>query len=415
MYCKKGKKYAIAGLLSISLCVSAVGSGSGALFGTPVFATSLTNDLIESSEKEKDEAEASKNALKSGLTNVQSLIESLEKEKNDLQGYITELDADLAVINDKVDDLTVQIGNKEQEIEVKTEELAEAEETERHQYELMKKRVKFMYERGGKSSIEMLLDSDSFTEFLNKAEFIGKITAYDRRLLDKYIASKEAVADKKAELEKENEELIEAKSNLQNEQEAMETLIAHKEEEISNYEADIGNKEAAVREYEAEIAAQDQIIKDLEATILAEKKRLLEQNKKAIVYDGGKFAWPAPDYTRISDEYGMRMHPTLGIEKFHNGIDLAAPSGSRILAAYDGEVIAAAYSSSMGNYIMIDHGDGLISIYMHASALLVKEGQLVVRGEQIAKVGSTGRSTGPHLHFGVRLNGSYVSPWNYLG
>ena len=281
MYCKKGKKYAIAGLLSISLCVSAVGSGSGALFGTPVFATSLTNDLIESSEKEKDEAEASKNALKSGLTNVQSLIESLEKEKNDLQGYITELDADLAVINDKVDDLTVQIGNKEQEIEVKTEELAEAEETERHQYELMKKRVKFMYERGGKSSIEMLLDSDSFTEFLNKAEFIGKITAYDRRLLDKYIASKEAVADKKAELEKENEELIEAKSNLQNEQEAMETLIAHKEEEISNYEADIGNKEAAVREYEAEIAAQDQIIKDLEATILAEKKRLLEQKARS--------------------------------------------------------------------------------------------------------------------------------------
>ena len=141
---------------------------------------------------------------------------------------------------------------------------------------------------------------------------------------------------------------------------------------------------------------------------------MLEENKSAISYDGGQFKWPAPDYTRISDDYGMRMHPTLGVQQFHNGIDLASPSGTRILAAYDGKVVAASYSSTMGNYIMIDHGDSLYTIYMHASALLVSEGTMVVKGEQIAKVGSTGRSTGPHLHFGVRLNGGYVSPWNYI-
>lgn len=378
-------------------------------------ATSLTNDLIENSEKEKDAAEQSRDELKSGLTNVQSLINDLEKEKNDLQGFIIELDNDLAAINDKIDVLNDQIGIKEQEIKERAKELAEAEVVEAEQYELMKKRIKFMYERGGKSSIEMLLNSDSFTEFLNKAEFIGKITEYDRKLLDKYIAAKEDVAMKKAVLEDENRKLLIDKESLRNEQDAMQTLIAHKEAEIENYEADINNKEAAVREYEAEIAAQDQIIKDLEATILAEKKRLLEENKKPIVYDGGQFAWPAPSYTRISDDYGMRMHPTLGVEKFHNGVDMASPTGSPILAAYDGEVVAANYSPTMGNYIMIDHGDGLYTIYMHASALLASEGQMVVRGEQIAKVGSTGRSTGPHLHFGVRLNGSYVSPWNYLG
>ena len=94
---------------------------------------------------------------------------------------------------------------------------------------------------------------------------------------------------------------------------------------------------------------------------------------------------------------------------------MAAPSGSPILAAYDGEVVAASYSATMGNYIMIDHGDGLITIYMHASALEVSQGQTVARGEEIGKVGSTGRSTGPHLHFSVRKDGSYVSPWNYLG
>ena len=127
------------------------------------------------------------------------------------------------------------------------------------------------------------------------------------------------------------------------------------------------------------------------------------------------FAFPAPSYTKISDDYGNRIHPTLGVEKFHNGIDLAAPNGSPILAAYDGEVVAAAYSSSMGNYVMIDHGDSLYTIYMHASALYVSKGELVTKGQQIAAVGSTGRSTGPHLHFGVRKNGGYVSPWGYLG
>ncbi|MBQ7564423.1 MAG: peptidoglycan DD-metalloendopeptidase family protein [Lachnospiraceae bacterium] len=409
---RRGKRRFAGGtalLLAVSLLACAIHPMA------TVLAETLTNELIESSEKEKNAAEESKNALKNGLTNVQALINSLESEKNDLQGYITELDEDLAVINTKVDDLNDQIGIKEEQIKQTTLELAEAEKTADEQYELMKKRIKFMYERGEKSNLEMLLTAESFSDFLNKAEFISKISEYDRRLLDRFIESKEAVAEKKGELEEQSAQLLTTKENLQNEQEAMQILITNKEEEIAAYENDISNKEAAVREYEAEIAAQDQIIKDLEATILAEKKRLLEQNKKAIVYDGGKFAWPAPDYTRISDEYGMRMHPTLGIEKFHSGIDLASPSGSRILAAYDGEVVAANYSASMGNYVMIDHGDGLYTIYMHASKLLVSEGQLVVRGEQIAKVGSTGRSTGPHLHFGVRLDGEYVSPWNYLG
>lgn len=100
--------------------------------------------------------------------------------------------------------------------------------------------------------------------------------------------------------------------------------------------------------------------------------------------------------------------------KFHNGIDLAASSGSDILAAYDGQVVASSYSASMGNYVMIDHGNELYTIYMHASALYVSKGDVVAKGQKIAAVGSTGRSTGPHLHFGVRRNGNYVSPWNYI-
>ena len=129
-----------------------------------------------------------------------------------------------------------------------------------------------------------------------------------------------------------------------------------------------------------------------------------------LTYDGGTFKFPLATYTRISDDYGNRIHPTLGIEQFHNGVDFAAPKGTAIYAAYDGQVVAATYSNTMGNYVMLDHGGGLYTIYMHASALYVSKDDIVVRGETIAAVGSTGRSTGNHLHFSVRKDGAYTSP-----
>lgn len=377
--------------------------------------STLTNEAIEKNEASKKEAESQKNALKNNMTNVKSLIAELESDKGDLEEYIKKLDGDLSEIEQKIATYTELISTKEFEIATTQTELEEAKAREQQQYETMKKRIKFMYEKGGNSSYaEMLLTSTSFADFLNKAEFISKITAYDKRMLNDYIATKEEIQDKENTLIAQEEELQSAKEAAQNEQDAMETLIATKEEEITAYETDISNKEAAVAEYEAMIAEQDQIIKDLEAAIAAEKKRLEEENRKAITYDGGKFKWPAPSYKRISDDYGNRIHPTLGTQQFHNGIDMAAPSGSPILAAYDGEVIAASYSSTMGNYVMIDHGDGIITIYMHASSIGVSNGQTVKKGQQIGCVGSTGRSTGPHLHFSVRKNGSYVSPWNYL-
>ncbi len=383
--------------------------------GTVSAAPSLTNDFIRESEENKKEAEKNKASLKSGLTDVKGILKNLESAKGNLEEYISQLDEQLTQINAKIEVLKQQITDKELAVQAATMALNDAQNRADAQYEAMKLRVKFMYERGNDSMITMLISSDSFVDFLNRAEFINRISAYDRKMLDEFIATRNEIAAIKADLEEEKRQLDEAKAAMDNEQAAMETLIASKQEEIGVYETDIKNKEAAIAEYEAMIAEQDQIIKDLEKAILAEKKRLLEQNRKAIVYDGGQFKWPAPDYTRISDDYGWRTHPILGIKQFHNGVDMAAPSGSPILAAYDGEVVSASYSATMGNYIIIDHGDGLFTVYMHASALLVSEGQMVARGEQIAKVGSTGRSTGPHLHFTVRKDGNYISPWNYLG
>ncbi len=379
------------------------------------FADSDTEKL-QNSIKEKqnaiDAAEKQRNSLQSGLTDVKKLVSELEASKKNLNDYVVKLDENLNAIEAKIAELKELISDKEEEIEITEEELEEAIATEEEQYAAMKQRVRFMYEQGQTFYLDLLFSADNFSEMLNRTEFIEKIVAYDRQKLVEYQETKEKVAAFKEELEAEKIVLDAAKEAVEEEQAAVNALIAEKEREIQVYQADINNKAAIIKEYEAEIAEQNAAIAALEQAVAEEKKKLAEANRRR--YDGGMFKWPAPSYTRISDDYGARIHPILKTQQFHNGVDMAAPSGSPILAAYDGEVVAATYNGSMGNYVMIDHGDSLYTIYMHASALYVSKGQTVARGEKIAAVGSTGRSTGPHLHFSVRLNGSYVSPWNYL-
>lgn len=292
--------------------------------------------------------------------------------------------------------------------------LDEAIEREKEQYAAMKVRIQYSYEKGNNNYLEMLLTAKSFGELLNNANYMEEMNAYDQRQLEEYQKNRELVETCKTALEEEQEVLEQAKTEVEKEEAGLETLISQKEQQISAYQGDISNKEAAIKDYEADIAAQNSTIAALEAAAAAERKQLEELNKPKVTYDGGMFQLPLTSYKRISDEYGYRIHPTLGVKKFHNGVDFAAASGTPILAAYGGTVVGAAYNSSMGNYVMINHGDGLYTIYMHASALYVSQGQTVKKGDQIAAVGSTGRSTGPHLHFSVRVNGEYVNPWNYL-
>ena len=284
--------------------------------------------------------------------------------------------------------------------------------TQEAQYAAMKQRIRFMYERGETYYLALLFEADSYPDMLNRAEYIEQISAYDRRKLDEYIANTEYVTLVKEALEEEEATLEAANEEVKTEQESVQVLLTEKNEQINQVTAEIGDKEAQIEEYKAIIAQETAEIAALEKAVAADKAALAESQRR--VYNGGVFAWPCPKYTRISDNYGMRMHPTLGVEMMHNGVDMAAPYGTAIVAAYDGKVVAADYSSSMGNYVMIDHGSGLYTIYMHCSSLSVTRGQEVSKGQNIAAVGSTGRSTGNHLHFGVRLNGNYVSPWNYL-
>lgn len=374
----------------------------------------ITSDTIKDMQSQIANAQKEVSNLKDSLSDVQQMVKNLEKEKKDLNNYVTELDATLAQIEEKIADLNNRITEKEAEIEETGQKLSMALEQEEEQYDSMSRRIQFIYENGGMHFLGLLLKSENLADLLNRTTYVNAVAAYDREQLDAFIANREYIALCEEQLQVEKEYLDAVKACVENEQAAVETLIQTKKQEIEKYEKNISTQEKAIKEYEADIAAQNEIIQQLEKAVEDEKKKILLSNGKVLSYDGGAFCFPLESYTRISDDYGYRIHPILNVKQFHNGVDFAAPKGTKIYAAYDGIVVAATYSSSMGNYVMIDHGGGLYTIYMHASALYVSKDDVVVGGEHIAAVGSTGRSTGNHLHFTVRKNGAYVSPWDYL-
>jgi murein DD-endopeptidase MepM/ murein hydrolase activator NlpD len=177
--------------------------------------------------------------------------------------------------------------------------------------------------------------------------------------------------------------------------------------------ADANEKQGMVNELKDQQASLSKLMKDIEAQEKAvddEIKRLQMERD----YVGGELAWPAPGYYRITSEFGMRFHPVLKYNKLHTGIDIGVPSGSKIVAANDGVVIIAKYNVAYGYYIVIDHGGGISTLYAHNKKLLVSVGQTVKKGQVISYSGSTGYSTGPHLHFEYRINGEYQNPLDYL-
>ena len=341
------------GFLCLALCL--ILTASSATYGLRVNATSMssiTSDSIREKQDQISQAQKERETMKSNLSNLEKIKKDLETQKSNLKNYVAQLDQNLSEIEQNIAELKSKITAKEEEITQTQAELDAALEREENQKNAMIRRIRIMYERGDSYIVDMMLKAESFSDFLNRADFMDLVMAYDRQQWKDFMENRKYIED-------------------------------------------------------AEIAA-------LEAAIAAEKKRILEASGTVLTYDGGVFKFPLASYTRISDDYGNRIHPTLGIEQFHNGVDFAAPKGTAIYAAYDGQVVAATYSNTMGNYVMIDHGGGLYTIYMHASALYVSKDDIVVRGETIAAVGSTGRSTGNHLHFSVRKDGAYTSPWNYI-
>lgn len=396
------------------------------------------------------DARQKKDALESDLKEAEALIDKLKEDKGDIESAVKELDQRLTGISENIEELEKRTEEKNGELEKAEEQLRIAREQELQQYESMKVRIRYMYENTDASYLELFITSGSFAEFLKQAEYINAIVRYDRQMLDEYQKTQLTIKESQEAILKDKEELEKLQAELEEEQEAVNLLMSEKESQLSAVAQGLTDAENQAAQYEQEIAAENQLIQEIlaaeeqarkeEEARKAEEARRAEEEKKqqgessdkgsgtsssadsgtssnvntGNSYTGGVFTWPCPSSTRITSGFGYRDAPTAGATTYHQGYDIGASAGSAIVAAADGVVTSASYSSVLGNYVILSHGGGLFTIYEHCSSLLVSKGQSVSRGQTIAKVGSTGISTGPHLHFGVQLNGKYVDPGNYL-
>ncbi len=382
--------------------------------GIPIQASSASTEKVtedDASTKSLQEAQDEKAQLEKALKEAQSTIEDLKDSKGDIESKVTELNQQLIDISARITDLENQLTAKSEDIQETKDELAEAKEREAQQYADMKVRIQFMYENGQTSYLEALLSSRNISEFLNSADYIAQIQSYDRQKLTEYQDTVESIVNLEAQLEQEYTDLEALKSTVESNKATVAAMMRQKESELADISGDIEDAQSDADYYAAEIQAQEELIAAIKRAEAEKAAAGVEEHP----YTGGAFRWPCPSSTRVTSDYGTRVSPMSGASSNHKGIDIGASAGADIIAAADGTVTAASYSSAAGNYVMIDHGGGLYTVYMHASSLLVSPGQTVSAGDVIAKVGSTGISTGSHLHFGVSLNGSYVSPWSYLG
>ena len=336
----------------------------------------------------------------SELEDAKNKADELESEKSELEAGKSKAEEELKAILSELEVLSGKIDVKKKEVKEEEQKLASAKVEESEQYESMKMRIKFMYEDGNSKLVEVLLESKNIADFVSKAEYVKEVSNYDRDKLDDFKEVREECEKKEEEVKKEYEELGKVQDEMFAKQEEMNAIIESSELELSELESSLAEAE-----------------EEIEALRQKRQEELDAQSSGGSFVPGdggtsggsGYFAHPCPS-SYISSPFGYRTFDN----SFHNGTDFAASQGTPTYAAYDGTVVIAGWSNSAGNWVVINHGNGLVTKYMHHSALAVTAGQHVSRGQQIGYVGTTGYSTGPHLHFQVELNGTPVDPMGYL-
>ena len=376
-------------------------------------------------------------ASQSDVDALKDKLEDQAAEKKELQAELNSIDSEKATVKEQIEALDARINSTEEQIELqndlidsleemiaqKEEELVEARQKEEEQYEKFKTRVRVMYEQGETSYLEVLLSADDLSDFLSKYEIVSQIAEYDKNLFEELKALKEEIAQTKAELEEDRQQAENARKELEVSKSELDTQLANRSQAMKELESAAEEVKASFAEIEAEensINAQiDKIVKEMEAE--AERKRREEAaqggggSSSSGTTQVGNYTYPLPSgYRTVSSRFGYRNHPVTGRYKLHTGVDISAPNGTPIYAAQSGAVIIAGYSSAWGNYVVINHGNGITTLYAHMSKILTTKGATVSAGQQIGKVGSTGQSTGPHLHFQMKKNGKIVDPNDYV-
>ncbi len=339
-------------------------------------------------------------------------VEDLEEQKAEAEAKQSDLQTQMDVLIAEVEETRLAIDNKYHEIEEVEKQLVDAQIEVDEQYEAMKLRIQFMYENDDANILELIFAAESMGDFLNKVEYLTEISTYDRDMLTTYQDALEVVQAHEKQLNEELQELTELQTRLETKKTELESLLVQVAGEIGTLDGEISESKEKLEELIK--AAEEEARRQEEARQQAANSGGSGGSAgESVVVGNGQFAHPMPN-SYISSNFGYRIHPIFGTSTMHNGTDFAAPAGTPIYAADSGTVAIAGYSSSAGNWIVINHGNGLTTTYMHCTSLFVQTGQTVSKGQNIATCGNTGYSTGAHLHFQVELNGTPVNPMGYL-
>lgn len=391
-------------------------------FGPMSIAFAASTDKLDSLKSQASQLNEQGSSLKNQLSGLQNEANSKLEEKAVLEQQISVLSAQIVNTQALIEEYDVQIADKQVELE-------NAQQKADEYYQLFLARFRDLEEQGSVSYWSILFDAASFSDLLDRISFIADVVHYDNQIVDQLQAARQAVADAKADLETNQAEQVQAKTDLESQQAELSTDEAAVDAAIAeiNSKADVYQSQldeiksqadaldeqiaAAQKEYEAQVAAEKA------AQEAANKKNNSSSNSNSSSSSSGSgrisMVWPCAS-TRVTSGFGKRNSPTAGASTYHKGIDIGASTGTAIYAAASGTVTEAGYSSSRGNYVVIYHSNGVSTAYMHCSALYVSSGDKVSQGQTIAAVGSTGISTGPHLHFSVIEDGTYVNPRNYV-
>lgn len=405
----------LAALMLATVLLSAIGSG----------ALAASQADIDALEKKREAVRNEKNA-------VQADINELSGQKKTEMEKKQAIDEQIALTLEEIDIITKQIDIYTQLIDQKSRDLEKAKEQEEEQYESYRMRVRAMEENGNLSYLSLVFKAGSLPQLLTNLDMIGEIISSDKRLFEQYKEAREKTEEIKADYENMAEELKLKETELQEQKAKLDEEVKAAAEIIAGIQADIDEHTAVLnKKYEEEQALSAQI-----NAIIAQLRAEEEARRRAAAaaeaanqggggssgggYSGGggsagatgSFTWPIPSSTLVTSRYGER---TLnGVTRFHNGIDINASVGAAIVAADGGNVAVAGYNSGYGNYIMIYHSNGSATLYAHLSSMSVSKGDTVSKGQVIGGAGSTGYSTGPHLHFEIHINGGSVDPLGYF-
>lgn len=354
----------------------------------PVYA-----DNIEETQQKLQDVSRQIEAQKSNITQA-------KQQENSITGQLEILEKSMADKEQEIKALATRISRLEDDIAKTEEEIRISEEELQVQIDYLCERLVYMYEDGMDISyLEVLFSATDIKDFLTRYDLLQYIVEQDMELIDSINKHKRALDIKKNDLEIQKKDL----ENLRQAQEAQRSQLAEQSSE----------KKDLLDSVRQEKSSYEKALEELERTS-RELEDLIRRSQSGEQLGTGVYTWPAPGYSTITSAYGMRYHPILKTRKLHTGVDIGAPSGAKIVAADSGRVIFVGWSGGYGQTIIIDHGAGMSTLYAHQSKFAVSSGQNVVKGEVIGYVGSTGWSTGPHLHFEVRINGNPTDPMAYI-